>query len=147
MELDVSGISKIWPGSLHRHLPKVISLLALSLIITTTAKYLINSLFLYSSLHLYKRVCPTVGPSVGPSVRPSVNSYFQFSKMKGFWAVDLKGTMCYRRGGTFPSIHKYVHLCVRLSGCPSGCPVFSRAPGPQRPSPVQPQSPNPRKSP
>ena len=28
--------------------------------------------FLDASLHLYKRVCPSVGPSVGPSVRPSV---------------------------------------------------------------------------
>ena len=49
--------------------------------------------FLDASLHLYKRVCPSVGPSVRWLVRRSATSYFQNLKMEVFVCVFHQGSL------------------------------------------------------
>ena len=55
----------------------------------------LNTLFLDASLHLYKRVCPSVGPYVGPSVR---------------WSVGLSVMRL------FPGARKYIFSTSELVG-------------------------------
>ena len=45
------------------------------IILLSTLKINQENIFLDASMHLYKRLRPSVGPSVGPSVRPSVRRY------------------------------------------------------------------------